>query len=196
MDVGSYLLLSGTRLANGSVLAHLEFFNVKAGQNTKTRLILRKSSDAVSVIGNMDVESLYRPAGGGAEQSLLSATGRGYFLLGILGAKQEPTNHALNDMARVAEGFEHWGRRIVLLFPDERGLKLFDAKEFPGLPHTICYGVDVHHIADAIAANLHLPKAGSLPIFVIADSFGRIVYVSQGYTIDIGEQMLGVIHKL
>jgi hypothetical protein len=35
-----------------------------------------------------------------------------------------------------------------------------------------------------------------MPIFVIADSFNRVVAVWQGYTIGIGEQMLKVIGKL
>ena len=43
---------------------------------------------------------------------------------------------------------------------------------------------------------MNLPNADTLPIFVIADTFGRVVFVSQGYTIGLGEQMLKVIHKL
>ena len=36
----------------------------------------------------------------------------------------------------------------------------------------------------------------SLPIFLICDSFNRVVYIQQGYTINIGEQILKVIGKL
>ena len=35
-----------------------------------------------------------------------------------------------------------------------------------------------------------------LPIFIIADTFNRIVFVSQGYTIGLGEQLQKVINKL
>ena len=35
-----------------------------------------------------------------------------------------------------------------------------------------------------------------LPIFVIADTFNRVVFSSQGYTIGLGEQMERVIKKL
>ena len=37
---------------------------------------------------------------------------------------------------------------------------------------------------------------GSLPLFVIADTFNRVVFASQGYTIGLGDQLLGAIAKL
>ncbi|MDR2389278.1 MAG: transglutaminase-like domain-containing protein [Tannerellaceae bacterium] len=196
MDVGTYMLLSGTRMASGSVLAHMEFFTVEEGKNVQTDLLLRESKDDVQVIGSMDPEALYQDADGGAPKSILSTTGRGYFIVGILGARQEPTNHAVNDMAHVAAALEEWGRSIVLLFPNEKGLQQFDAKEFKGLPHTISYGIDISGVATTLARSTNLPNATTLPIFAIADSFGRIVFISQGYTIGIGEQMLKVIQKL
>jgi hypothetical protein len=196
METGTYMLLTGTRMASGSVLAHMEFFTVDKGENATTRLVMREDKNAISVIGSMDAEALYKPTDGDEEISILSTTGRGYFIVGILGAGQEPTNHAMKDIAAVAGQFEEWGRSIVLLFPDETGMKRFDANEFKGLPNTISYGIDTNNIAGTIARSLHLPNTSTLPIFVIADSFGRIVFVSQGYTIGIGNQMLNVIHKL
>ncbi len=35
-----------------------------------------------------------------------------------------------------------------------------------------------------------------LPVFIIADTFNRIVFVSQGYTIGLGEQLMKVVHGL
>ncbi|GHT34289.1 transglutaminase [Bacteroidia bacterium] len=196
VDIGTYMLLSGTRMASGSVLAHVEFFTVKEGENTKTELIIRESKDDIQVIGSMDPEALYQPTDGSPAKSILATTGRGYFIIGILGSRQEPTNHAMNDIARVASDLEAWGRSIVLLFPNEQGQQQFDPKEFGTLPNTISYGIDSSNVAAVIAGSLNLPNSTNLPIFVIADSFGRIVFVSQGYTIGVGEQMLKVIQKL
>ncbi|MDR0756829.1 MAG: transglutaminase-like domain-containing protein, partial [Tannerella sp.] len=196
MDAGTYMLLSGTRTANGSVLARVEFFTVEEGRTTKTQLVIRDGKDEIQVIGSMDPEALYQPVDGNEPKSFLSTAGRGYFIIGILGSRQEPTNHAMNDIARAAAGFNSWGRSIILLFPDAQGLERFDADEFKGLPETVTYGIDISHVTDRLASELHLPNATALPIFIIADSFGRIVYVSQGYTIGIGDEMLKVIGKL
>ena len=83
---------------------------------------MRESEDEVQVIGNFNSESLFTPlpdAGSAARQSLLQACGRGYFVVGILGVNQEPTNHALRDIASFKADLEKWGRKMVLLFPDE-----------------------------------------------------------------------------
>ena len=43
---------------------------------------------------------------------------------------------------------------------------------------------------------VYLEHANTLPIFLIADTFNRVVFVSQGYTIGLGAQMMQIIHKL
>ena len=49
----------------------------------------------------------------------------------------------MRDIAAVKKELEDWGRGIVLLFPDEKGYKNFDPKEFGDLPGTITYGLDI-----------------------------------------------------
>jgi hypothetical protein len=197
LDEGNYMLTTGTRMANGSVLAELRFFNIEAGKTTKTELVMRESADEIQVIGSMDAEGKFKRADNGEEVSILSTTGRGYFIVGILGARQEPTNHAMRDIAQFAKDFEGWGRSMVLLFKDEQGWTNFDTKEFGTLPQTITYGIDTDQtITNMLVKGANLPNGNTLPVFVIADTFGRIVFVSQGYTIGLGEQMMKVIHKL
>ena len=118
------------------------------------------------MIGNFNSENKFKRADNGEETSVLATTGRGYFVVAILGARQEPTNHAMRDIAAVKKDLEAWGRSMVLLFQKE------------------------------IASAMKLQNASQLPIFIIADTFNRVVFVSQGYTIGLGEQLMKVIHKL
>jgi len=197
IDEGNYLLVTGMRMANGSVLANLAFFNVEADKTTNIDLVMRESDDEIAVIGNFNSENMYKRADDGETVSILSTTGRGYFVVGILGARQEPTNHAMRDIAAVKNDLEAWGKKMVLLFPDEKGYQNFDVNEFGGLPSTITYGIDIDNaIQKEIVAAMKLPNPNSLPIFIIADTFNRIVFVSQGYTIGLGEQLMKVAHKL
>ena len=39
-------------------------------------------------------------------------------------------------------------------------------------------------------------KSQSLPLFLVCDTFNRVVYIQQGYTINIGEHLLKVTKKL
>ena len=194
MSAGQYLLVTGTRLANGGVLAHLEFFPIQANQTTSVPLILRNDKDELRVLGNFDSESLFNTMAGN-ETSVLKTTGRGYFVIGLIRSNHEPSNHVLRDLAAVAPQLEQWGRTIVLLFPNQEEADTFQAKDFPNLPANVTFGVASKNTADALMHN-KLVKGDELPIIFMADTFNRIVWSSQGYTIGLGEQLLQVIRKL
>ena len=211
LDEGDYSLVTGTRLANGGVLAEMQMFHVEKGGTTVIDMHLRTSSTEVTVIGNFDSESKFMlltspEENGGSfasatanaqEVSLLSQTGRGYFITGVIGVGQEPTNHALKDIAKVAQVFEKWNRPIVLLFEDEASAQKFRISEFHGLPKNIIFGFDKDGaIRKQIVTNMKLQNANLLPMFILSDTFNRVVYISQGYTIGLGEQLETVIKKL
>lgn len=200
LDAGYYMLVTGTRMASGAVLSKVTFFTIEPDKTTTIDLVMRESDEQVQVIGNFNSESLYIPVSGdnsSATQSLLQTCGRGYFVVGVLGVGQEPTNHALRDIAALGSEFDKWGRKMVLLFPSEEQYKKFHPTEFQGLPSTITYGIDMNNsIQQQIAKSMNLSNQNILPIFIIADTFNRVVFVSQGYTIGLGEQLMKTIHGL
>ena len=157
-DAGYYLLTTGTRLQDGSVLASMEFFTVPGCNGTvEVPVHLRSTDGELSVIGNFDAESL------------LSATGRGEFLLCLLGDKgNEPTNHALRELASAADRINAWGRPVVKLYPefDDKLLHSFAAIGTPGT---------------------------TLPIIALCDSFGRVFYISKGYNTSLASDLEGIL---
>ena len=196
LDAGKYILVTGTRLANGGVLSSVQSFCVEENKTTTLDMELRTSQGDVTVIGNFDSESKFQKMDG-SEVSILSQTGRGYFIMGLIGVGQEPTNHALRDIAKVAKTFEDWNRPMLLLFEDEAAAKKFKAEQFPGLPKNIIFGIDKGGVLrKQMVADMKLANATLLPIFSISDTFNRVVYISQGYTIGLGEQMEAVIKRL
>ncbi|MBR7086289.1 MAG: transglutaminase domain-containing protein, partial [Prevotella sp.] len=202
LDVGTYLLTTGTRMANGSVLAAAQTFNIAENQTTTLPLTLRQSDTEVSVIGSFDSESKFQLIENGKTSgkdpvSILSQTGRGYFVVGILGVGQEPTNHALRDIAKVKASLDKWGRPFVLLFENEAEAAKYQQENFGELPENIVYGIDKDGaIRQQIATQMKLQNGGQLPVFIIADTFNRVVFCSQGYTIGLGEQLVKVANKL
>ena len=195
LDAGTYMLTTGTRLANGSVLASNRIFEIVKGQTTTLPLEIRQNTNEVTVIGSFNSESLVTKDG--KEVSLLSQTGRGYYVVGILGVGQEPTNHALHDIEKMKEAFEAWGRPVVLLFESEADAAKFNHDEFQGLPSTVQFALDKDgSVRKQIAREMKLMNEKQMPMFIIADTFNRVVFVSQGYTIGLGEQMQGVFKKL
>ena len=195
LDEGTYLLVTGQRLADGSALTRNSIFHIEAGKTTHVDLKIRETTDGVKVIGNFDSESKLMKDG--KEVSILSQTGRGYFVVGVLGVGQEPTNHALHDIAKLRDKLDQWGRPFVLLFENEAAARKFNKAEFGQLPKNTIFGIDQDgKIKHQIATQMKLKNETQLPMFVIADTFNRVVFVSQGYTIGLGEQILKVAQKL
>ena len=197
LDEGTYLLVSGRRMASGNVAATMQIFNVKAGETTTLDLVIRESTEnEVAVIGSFDSESKYNTWPDEKEQSILTQTGRGYFVIGVLGVGQEPTNHALRDIAKMKNELDKWGRPFVLLFPDEAQARRFNAADYGELPANTAFGIDKDGaILKQIQREMKLLNA-NLPVFIIADTFNRVVFVTQGYTIGLGEQLQQVVMKL
>ena len=203
LDAGTYMLTSGTRAASGKVLVANRIFTVKPGETTIIDLTMRQSDDIVAIIGNFNSESKFqlldnelRPVAGDAV-SILSQTGRGYFIVGVLGVGQEPTNHAMRDIAAMSDAIDKWGRPMLLLFENETEALKYRHENFGKLPKSVIYGIDIDGtIRQQIAQEMKLQNDGQLPLFIIADTFNRVVFCSQGYTIGLGEQLVKVINNL
>ena len=195
LEKGDYLLTTGTRLASGKVLAHLERFSV--GETpAQVSFTMREDKEDAQVIGSLNAENLYADHATQTAKSILSTTGRGFYVLGIVAPNQEPTNHALRDISVYRDELEKWGRTMLLLFENEDDARRFNYQEFGNLPATTVWGTDIYgRIRQEVWEQMKLTSP-SLPVFMICDSFNRVVFISQGYTINLGEQLMKIIRKL
>ena len=159
LEEGYYMLTSGKRLADGSVLSHNEFFPVTAGETTQVPLVMRRAEDRISVLGTMDADRF------------LPQTGRGYFLLAVLGERDEPSVHCRRQLETLQPVLKEWGRP-VLIEKDEDG----------SIVEMLCAGVK--------------SDSRQKPVVAVCDSFGRIVYFSQGYNTSLAEDLRRIIAQL
>lgn len=197
LAVGYYMLVSGSRMADGSVLAKVSCFNVEQGRLSEMPLVMRDNTEKVSVIGSFNSESVYCDARSGKETSVLQTTGRGYFCVAVLGVNEEPTDHALKDIALKARELEQWGRKMIFLFPDADAYAKYTKSPASGLPSNVVFGIDRNNtIRNQILSEMKLAANTQLPVFIIADTFNRVVFEQHGYTIGLGEQLLKTIHGL
>lgn len=214
VDAGYYLLLSGTRLSSGKVLAHLQFLNVKPNQTTHTELVMRDDILNHQAIGSLSTQLDYIPLSIDKERktavtdcfitpsdkskhTLLSQKmGKEDYILAILGVNQEPTNHVLRDIAKMKDQFNQIGRPILFLFPNMSDARKFRPYEFGQLPDHVMYGLDSDNkIQSRIKANLKLSDNVQLPLLIVANGHGPIYFQTHGYTIGIGEQIVKVINN-
>ncbi len=198
VERGHYLLTSGTRMADGSVLARLSFFPVMPGLRLGAPLVMREDTAGVQVIGNFNSETLWLDPVSGKQKSVLAHTGRGYFTIGLIRANHEPTNHILHDLSKQREALEAWGRPILLLFPSVEEWQRFENNraEFRSLPSTLHFGVDASGDVPRALVRTTLAPGTDLPVVIIGDTFNRVVFSSQGYTIGLGERITTTVGKI
>lgn len=190
LDAGQYMLVSGQRLADGTVLAHAEIFMVNENNVTDTKLIMRNDAgDQPAVIGNFNSENLYYPIGATDPVSILSTTGRGYYILGVIRSSHEPSAHAINDIKARAQEIEKWPVKVLMLAENADDLQRFRPEQLEGLPSNVVIGHATKEIIDELAST-------NWPTFIIADTFNRVVYRSDGYTINLPEALSQILVKL
>lgn len=195
LEAGDYALVSGTRLGGGEVLAELRIFTIRKDAETEVELVLPAERRTEDIRGTFDTGVGYRDAEG-SQQALNETIGDGCCVIGILGAGEEPTNHALHDMAAFREALEGLHTPILLLFESEENARRFVADDFPALPATVRFGTDTTgEVRRSIAAGAQLTR-DDLPVIVVADSYGRILYLSSGYSIGLGERLVKELTSL
>ena len=183
LDVGDYILVSGNRLSDGSVPVTLRHFSIKEGETTPLELTIATQGDKLSVIGEFSAETRYQTDPESDPVSVLSTTGRGFYVIAFFTPRQEPSVHAVNDLIAAREGLEKWGRPIMLLTSEE-GLGW--VKEYSDrLPSNVCFGIAPKEMME-----------GAMPRVMIADTFNRVYFKTEGYTIGLGDQILGALAKL
>ncbi len=183
LDCGYYMLTTGNRMADGSVLAHVEFFPIEEGLTVSVPFIFRTSDQNISVIGNMDPEAEFLKDG--KEVSILSQTGRGYFLICCLGYKDEPTTHAVRQLTSIAEKLNDKQLKVV---------SLGQAK--PEDIKNLIAGTDIEDSVRKMLSQGCKRGGKTLPVVALCDSFGRIVYYSEGYNTSLAQELTKVLSAI
>lgn len=195
LDPGYYVMTTGTRLSDGSSLARMTFFNIEPGKKTKIELVMREPEKGLRIIGNFNSENRYMPVNQTEDKSLLQTSGRGFYVLALLDGGSEPTTHAMQDIAIVKDKLDEWGRSFIFLFQNQEHQKNFELKKFQGLPENTTFGIEDGSMLDEIVKGMRL-QSKNLPIFIVANTQNEVVFISQGYTIGLGEQLMKVIEEI
>ena len=157
--------------------------------------MMRDIKDQIRVIGSFDSEAKYfSVTAPGSEdrvvKSVLETTGRGYFAVALVDYGTEPVNHAFMDISAAAKELEQWGRPLLIVFASEEDFKKFSPEHF-NLPSNVHFGIDKDgYMRNMIVSEMKLDKNGRLPLIVLADTFNRVVFFSQGYSIGLGDRLV------
>lgn len=183
LDAGQYLLITGNRQADGSALTEVTHFMVRPNELTDLVFNMRQPEIQQHTIGTLP-------------PSVAQAVGAtGWYVAMVIGVGQEPSNHVLRDIAALRADLEASAVPIHIYFTDTASQQKFSATDFPALPVTVRWHVDTEGLCSTISQSVGADGT-SLPLVVLAHTDGRVVYLSTGYTIGIGEQLMKVVNNL
>lgn len=97
----------------------------------------------------------------------------------------EPSVHCIGQLSEMAPEINAWGKKVFVL----------GQARPEGLENAV-FGVDTDGKIAGMIRNGMENKEALLPLVIIGDSFGRIVYFSQGYNTSMGQQLSKALKSL
>ena len=155
LEEGYYLMVSGTRLQDGSVLSHVQTFTVAADETVSQKLVLW-------------------PAEGEGEKA-----GKDGCVVARLAGNGEPTTHALRQLEAAAQDLNEWGGNIWIYGPDEAAIDFY--KGFISSLTNVHYSVDNDNVILNEIKETCDGDPRYLPFVTVRNADGKVLYFSQGY---------------
>jgi len=108
---------------------------------------------------------------------------------------KEPSKHVMADIPAVKDLVEKWGGGVIFLLAGEKVSPSFKPSLFKNLPGQSVFASDKMLLPEIEQLRKH-KCGGNLPVIVITDGSGNLIYFSEGYKIGIGEQIAKAIAPL
>ena len=208
LEEGYYILTTGYRRQTGAVGAHMEFFPVEEAMAAQVLFTLRSSEPEV----HLDVDYVYpegepvrkvawtdiddwdvtflpdgwkKEVGIGAVMGYDTKKGRKKNSLIVLtGDKDEPTTHAVRQLSAISETINASGVNVLVL-----------GKARPEGISNMVSGTDLKGKVKKMLLKKCNNPGGQLPIIVLCNGSGRILYYSQGYNTSLAEMLERSLQK-
>ena len=185
---GRYLLVTGNRISDSKILSSLTFFDLKANERKDLSISLRKDISEKKIIGKFDLNKIKVLFDNNRELEK-NIEQNGLVVIWTDPGK-EPTLHIFNDLPLLRDELDSWGGYFIFLNRKPLNGTGIDPSIIKGLPENSLFSVDNNlELLDSTFSDKNLPE-DKLPLVMVTDKEGNIVYTSVGYRIGIGEQIL------
>ena len=196
LDAGHYLLVTGRRLSDASVLSSLTFFDISNEKTTTLEVKLRNEVSTLKPVGMIEPGKIHLLDPTKNQQTTLTdLMQKESTILVLLDPDSEPSKHILNDLAPYVNQFNQWKGRFVFVNCAEKGKKNDTFQNYK-LPARAVFSVDTNNeLAQALTTIQNREAKSNLPSVIFSTASGEVMMISSGYKIGIGEQLMQVIKK-
>jgi hypothetical protein len=182
------MLVTGNRLSSGKILSNISFFDLAENEHKTINVSIRKDLSEKKILGKVDLEKIYSSTG--LENLIQSCTKYNGLVIVWFDPEKEPSKHIFNDLQHVKSELDSWGGKLLFFQQSDK----FIPESYHGLPANTSFGIDRQMNLLKNSVKFNVPTEINLPVAVVTDKNGNILYVSSGYRIGIGEQILKYLH--
>lgn len=185
---GSYMLVTGNRLADSRILSELTFFSLAENEHKTIKVDVRKDNPEKIISGSVDLKEIVDLFEN--KNALLNTINEKGAVIIWIEPDKEPTKHVFNDLPNLRKELDKWGGYLLFLSGSDTETKLIDPDYLRGLPSNSLFSTDNKMNLFNNSLKMVSKPEGSLPYVIMVDKNGNIIFSSAGYRIGIGDQIL------
>jgi transglutaminase-like putative cysteine protease len=189
---GNYMLYTAERVKDGNLLTRLSFFNLSKDEHKEIDVRLRKEEKALESLGSFFLPSELKTVDGQIEQ-LDSESMRNGIAVIWLDPDKEPTKHVLKDFVDLKQSFDDLQTPFVFVLPNDDRAKVFNKDDY-NLPENSIFVTNDQLLQDFESATKQSFE-NQFPVLTMISANKEIFYISNGYKIGAGDQLLKVFKK-
>jgi hypothetical protein len=188
---GKYMLVTGNRLIDSKILSEIFFFDLAENEHKTLDIKIRKDLSEKKILGSIDLKKinlLFK-----ADNTSQSCVNEKGGVIIWVEPDKEPAKHIFNDLTLLKKELDAWGGKFLVLTVGQGSSVNLQPRSVKGLPGNTSYGNDDQLTILRSCVNLIQNTELNLPVVLVSDTNGDIFFVSTGYRIGIGEQILKYI---
>lgn len=188
VPAGSYMIVTGNRLSENKILSNISFFDLAEDEHKIVEIKVRREKPAIEYTGKINFNCIASLFPGSAE--LIKDLRQKGGVIFWVDPDMEPTKHIFNELPLKKKELEKWGGRFLFINASDTPIK---PEELTGLPARSIFSFDdkLQILKSSIEIKPSLDN--SLPVIILADKDGNILYASAGYRIGIGDMLMKYI---
>lgn len=186
---GYYRLITSNRLVSGKILVDIKFFEIT--KDTVIGLDFPEKEIRNEVLGTINLDKILNTFEGGSV-NLKEIQNNNNIVIAIIEPDKEPSKHVLNDLQKVKTDLNKLTNSFVFIIQKENLSATFQPTDY-GLPIKSEIIVVNKNPKTLLNINIDTNKNNALPMVLIVSPKGGIIYLSEGYRIGIGNDILKIL---
>lgn len=196
LEPGYYRLLTGNRDNDGTAYIKTNYFNLKPGKSYDIFVELRDIPQNLSLEGSLKMKKKLSLENN-KKVTLEELSNNKGLVLAIIDPYSEPTKHIMVDIPLFKKEFEQWGGGVLFLVPEDKQRGDISELNYRNLPNQSIFALDRRNkILKQVLKTTNKDIGDNLPILLLITKEGEIVFLSDGYRIGSGENLIKTIYQL